>query len=367
MSDLRTIMERGVGGAAPPPDGFERMLRRRDRNQRNQRITAGLVGIAVFVAAVWIVTTSGPFDRALTPGGGGTATGPTVTEPTIAPEAAGIVGLPTPGAAPSTPEHGRLVLYLEGGVGPWTALWVYADGRLIWGDVGNLPADAPTVGATGFVEQHLTPAGVGFLQTQVISTGLFEHDLPLLRGPGDPRFLTIQVRNGDRLVWLTWAVEENWRVPKDAPPATPEQASALEGIYALLADPSSWPANVWEDQDVETFVPSRYQVWLRDFPDQGPGPDVAVGARQWALLPTPAADILRLGTKVDRVNYELTTEETRALAEALNEAGLEPLAMPMGEAVLRYALEDPNEPGNSLFVFFGPVLPHGEAVSLGPG
>src|SRR3972149_907623 len=234
MSDVRTIMERGVGSAAPPPDGFERMLRRRDRKQRNQRITAGTVGIAVFVAAVWIVTTGGPVDRALTPGGAGTATGPTATGPTIAPE-----------------------------------------------------------GVPGFVEQHLTPAGVEFLQTQVISTGLFEDDLALLRGPGDPPFLTIRVRNGDRLVWLTWAVEENYRVPKDAPPAAPEQGSALEGVYALLTDPTSGPASAWGDQDLETFVPSRYQVSLRDFPTQGPGPEVSVGARELALLPAPAVDILR--------------------------------------------------------------------------
>src|SRR4029453_8522622 len=43
MSDLRAILERGVGGATPPPDGFERMLRRRDRKRRNQRIAAGVV------------------------------------------------------------------------------------------------------------------------------------------------------------------------------------------------------------------------------------------------------------------------------------------------------------------------------------
>jgi hypothetical protein len=366
MSDVRTLLERGVGGATPPPDGLERMLRRRDRKHRNQRIAAGAVGIAVFVAAVWIVTTGGLFARAQTPGGGGTATGPTVTEPTIAPEAAGIVGLPTPGAAPSTPDHGRLVLYLEGG-GPFTAVWVYADGRLIWGDMGDLPEGAPTEGATGFVEQHLTPAGVEFLRTQVISTGLFEHDLALLRGPDEPGFLTIKVRNGDRLVWLTWAVQENYRVPKDAPPATPEEASTLEGIYALIADPRSWPASAWEDQDLETFVPSGYQVALRVFPAQGEGPDLPVAARELALLPEPATDLLLRGTKVDQASYELRTGDTRALAEALNEAGLEPLAMPMGEAVLRYTLEDPYEPGNSLFVFFGPVLPHGEAIFLGPG
>jgi hypothetical protein len=344
------------------------MLRRRDRKRRNERITAGAVGFAVFLAAIWIVTTGGPFDRTQTPGAsGGAATGPTVTEPTIAPEAAGIVGLPAPGAEPSTPEHGRLVLYLEGAAGgPFTALWVYADGRLIWGDVfGYLPEGAPTEGATGFVEQHLTPAGVEFLRTQVISTGLFEDDLALLRGPGEPGFLTIRVRNGDRLVWLTWAVEENYRVPKDAPPASPEQASALEGIHALLTDPTSWPPSAWEDQDLETFVPSRYQVGLRLFPGQGPGPDLPVGAREWALLPASATDLLRLGTKLDPAFYELTTDDARTFAEALNEAGLEPLAM--GEAVVRYTFVDPDEPGNSLYVFFGPVLPHGEAVFLGPG
>jgi hypothetical protein len=364
VTEYRSVIER-AGSNAPLPDlQLERILRRRDRKRRNQRIAAGMVGLAVFLAAIALVAIS-PIDRTVTPGGGGEPqpTGP--PETSIAPEAGGIVGLPAPGATRSTPEHGKLVLYLEGG-GPFTAVWVYADGRLIWGDVGNLPAGAPTEGATGFVEQHLTPAGVKFLRTQVISTGLFEDDLALLRGPGDPGFLTIRVRNGDRLVWLTWAVQENYRVPKDAPSATPEQASALEGISALLTDPTSWPASAWEDQDVETFVPSRYQVLLRLFPDQGLGPDLPVGAREWALLPASATDILRLGTKVDAALYELTTDDTRALAEALNEGGLEPVAI-TGEAVLRYALEDPYEPGNSLFVFFGPVLPHDEAIFLGPG
>jgi hypothetical protein len=50
MSDVRTILERGVGGAAPPPDGFERMLRRRDRKRRNERIAAGVVGLAIAIS-----------------------------------------------------------------------------------------------------------------------------------------------------------------------------------------------------------------------------------------------------------------------------------------------------------------------------
>jgi WD40 repeat protein len=80
MNDVRTLLERGYADATPPPDGFERMLRRRDRKRRNQRIVAGAVGIAVFVAAVWIVTNGLSFDRsgtAIAPGGA--ETGPVET------------------------------------------------------------------------------------------------------------------------------------------------------------------------------------------------------------------------------------------------------------------------------------------------
>jgi dipeptidyl aminopeptidase/acylaminoacyl peptidase len=52
MSDVRTILERGVGGAAPPPDGFERMLRRRDRKRRNRRVAAAAVGLAIGIGGL---------------------------------------------------------------------------------------------------------------------------------------------------------------------------------------------------------------------------------------------------------------------------------------------------------------------------
>ncbi|MGA9160498.1 MAG: hypothetical protein WB297_06490 [Actinomycetota bacterium] len=59
MSDLRTILERGVGGATPPPDGFERMLRRRDRKRRNQRI--GAMTLAIILALVSFVALTRAF------------------------------------------------------------------------------------------------------------------------------------------------------------------------------------------------------------------------------------------------------------------------------------------------------------------
>ena len=66
MSEYRAVLER-AGLNAPTPDlDLERILRRRDRKRRNQRIAAGVVGIAVFVAAVLIVTTGLPFDQSQT-------------------------------------------------------------------------------------------------------------------------------------------------------------------------------------------------------------------------------------------------------------------------------------------------------------
>jgi len=102
MSDLRTMLERGVGGATPPPDGYERMLRRRDRKRRNQRMAAGILGFAVFVAAIWIVTSGLSFDRAATPAVPG-PTGPADPSQVDAPEVDYVIDLNS-GAMTPLPE-----------------------------------------------------------------------------------------------------------------------------------------------------------------------------------------------------------------------------------------------------------------------
>lgn len=52
MNDTGRLIER-VGERAPfPDDAFERMLGRRHRKQRNRRVAAAAVGIAIFVAVV---------------------------------------------------------------------------------------------------------------------------------------------------------------------------------------------------------------------------------------------------------------------------------------------------------------------------
>jgi Tol biopolymer transport system component len=63
MNDTRRLIERIGEGAPFPDEAFERMLRRRDRKRRNERLVAGSVGIAVFVAAIAVLLGGNPFDR----------------------------------------------------------------------------------------------------------------------------------------------------------------------------------------------------------------------------------------------------------------------------------------------------------------
>jgi hypothetical protein len=88
MIDERERFEEAFALFERPEPAWERLVLRRDRKRRNQRIAAGVVGIAVFVAAVWIVTSVGSLDRSETsvPAVSGT-TGPAETGPTGPPDA----------------------------------------------------------------------------------------------------------------------------------------------------------------------------------------------------------------------------------------------------------------------------------------
>jgi hypothetical protein len=366
MSDVRTMLKRGVGGATPPPDGFERMLRRRDRKRRNQRITAGVVGIAVFVAAIWIVTTGGPFDRALMPA---STTGPTGTPAPEGADRVGLVGLAPESATPSSPEHGELVLsfmfgHTMGDPGRFS-VFVYADGRLIWQRLADLTqgADEYAKGyTTGFLEQRLTPEGVELVRAEVISTGLFDYDLHFVNAYG-LNFGQIEVRNGDRLVRVTWgdccdpASKEAARTMPTA-----EQATALQQIDARLADPASWlPASAWENQEITAYVPSMY--WVCYEAAQGIGLSNVL-----ATLPQPAEDLLLtwdrtsqeitgngLGLPLDIWCSHVTTEEARGLAQILDDAGGQGHPDHFG---LRYVFGQRDPGATEVTLSFGPLLPH---------
>jgi Tol biopolymer transport system component len=56
MSDARKILERGVGGFAPHPGAYERVLERRDHKRRNERVATVLLALAITIALIVIGT-----------------------------------------------------------------------------------------------------------------------------------------------------------------------------------------------------------------------------------------------------------------------------------------------------------------------
>jgi hypothetical protein len=244
-------------------------------------------------------------------------------------------------------------------------LWVYADGRMVWfrepyapGGSGEPATDTLS---TGILEQRLSPGGIERLRSAIVSTGLFDQDLAIVTDPAHHP-LVIEIRNGDHLVRTTWAPRGWYDAPGDAPLATPEQSGALEELRVLLHQPASWPASSWADLEVREFVPSTYVVWVRGIPDAVELP------RALALLPDPARELLRDADSLDTFPA-MSTDRARVLAAMLDTAGIdraEPAPGP-GEYWLHYRIDDPERAANSIVINFGPVLPHGEVVWLGPG
>ena len=261
----------------------------------------------------------------------------------------GFVGLPPVGATPSAPESGELVIKYwidtDGPKGTGEArAWVYADGRLI------------TL-RRGFLEQRLTPDGVELLRSEIVSAGL-EHLPP---APGPWIHNVIDVRIGDRLVSF--------------------HADFPERLRERLADPAAWlPTSAWADREIRAYVASRYSVKYHA------RPKTLERSRILPLLPAPAEDMLRskdavtepgqLGfggfplLPITTYSSDLTTEEARALAQALDDAGLKRDRL-RGELVYSFEIPgtsvDPPRPEkgpvrNEVFIFFWPYLPNGESI-----
>ena len=254
MPETRPLLERVMERVELRPFTLEGFHDRRDRKRRNQRITAGVVGIAVFVAAVWIVTSGLSLDRgekSVVPGGdvtgpavetGPAVTGPAVTGPIFDPSA-DYVGLPPAGAEPSGPQEGTLIAWVHEIHVGW--VYVYADGRVIsWSEGCCLSPPEPS----GYREQRLTPEGAELLRSELLATGLFDRDQHL-RVAGELnenqiRWGLAAVHDGDRFVQVTWG---------EAPPAanaiktspTPEQAITLVGLIRPADPGSSLPASAW--------------------------------------------------------------------------------------------------------------------------
>jgi len=274
----------------------------------------------------------------------------------------GFVGLPPVGATPSAPESGELVIHYRDLDHPGTGWgWIYADGRLITVDArpitershSDLP-EAATRWSSGLVEQRLTAEGVELLRSEVVSTGLFEHPEPA--GSLDIHNV-IQVRIDDRLVGVN--------------------ANFPERLRERLTNPASWlPASAWANPRIEAYVPSRYEIWYRA------QPQTLERSRILSLLPATAEDLLRAKDAVTErgdignpgfpphpvtgYHSTLTTEEARAVTQALDDAGLGTSFEIPGTSV------DPAPPEkgpvrNVVSIGFLPYLPHGEAPCLGCG
>jgi hypothetical protein len=159
MIDERERYERAFRQFQMPEPAWGRLIGRRDRKRRNQRIAAGVVGIAVFVAAIWIVT-SGSLDRSETsvvPGGD--VTGPAGTGPTV--HEAESDDIPPAGTAVSTPVEGELIA--ESDFYPSPYVRVYADGRVL---------STRTPGGGGlYVERRLSREGVELVRSGTVQPG----------------------------------------------------------------------------------------------------------------------------------------------------------------------------------------------------
>ena len=72
MSDTRAILRRGIGDYEPTIEGYEQVLRRRDRKRRNRRVGAFVVATAIVAAgaaAFWSGLRADPVPAGPTPSG----------------------------------------------------------------------------------------------------------------------------------------------------------------------------------------------------------------------------------------------------------------------------------------------------------
>lgn len=364
--DRFEALERFVPLFETPEPSFERFVHGRERKRRNQRITAAVVGIGIFVAAIWFAT-GGPFDRARTPAvpGGGVTRPPSPTDVSGEPAPVGLVGLPPEGATPSIPARGELVFSFvfghSGGDPGRFGVYVYEDGRVIRERLGDVPGgvDYPDQ-LTGLIEQRLTPEGVELLRSEVLATGLVDHDVNLtglygLRSGG------ITFVDGNRTVEVTWGGVGLDAEELVAP--TEEQADALKRLDVRLGDLASWlPASAWADPEPKPFVPSRYSVCYETL-QEGAGLEATLDS-----LPQAAADLLRpldrtherirpmapFGESLDAWCSTVTTEQALALTQILDGAGVPSNGGDVFGIVYRTSDREPVR----VQVAFEPVLPH---------
>jgi hypothetical protein len=335
------------------PDSEPLELQHSRQRRRSRRKTIGAFAVAAAIGVAAVASSVIGTLRGQNP-----AT-PTEETPMVAPEypgQVGLIGLAPKGATPSSPSRGELVLgfmfgHTMGDPGRFS-VHVYADGRLISQRLGDPSGEGD---ATGLMEQRLTPEGVDLVRSEVLSTGLFDRDTVHFVSAHGLYFGQIEVRDGDRLVRLTWGDIRPLDEPMTVP--TAEQASAVERLDARLEDLAWLPTSAWEDPEVSAFVPSRYAVCLET--QQEVGIDAVLTS-----LPRPAEDLLR---KRDRTAEHfngyfwwcsaVTTEEARGLAQIAEDArNAELVSSDVFGLVYAFGRRDPGT--TDVRLSFDPMLPH---------
>jgi hypothetical protein len=342
-SDRFEVLDRLAPLFEAPEPSFEGFLRRRRRKHRNQRITVGVVGVVFVAVLAWLVPQGAPSDR-IEPADTTPTTGPEPSVPDGFIVRQGFIGMPPVGAQPSTPERGEIVLEISPCTSPelnnvsrsGAELFVFADGRLIWTRNADHPQGANPL-STGLLEQRLTPEGVELMRSELLDSDLLRPDEP--------------------------PCEAGWYRGHLHGAAGGSFSTPANEFAARITDPASWlPESAWEDREIRAYVPSEYTVEL-------------MGVRARSLsgfrdeLPPAAAELVRCKNwEVQSVEsgfvyyIDFTTDEARALATAVDDAGFE-----QDESANAYHLEYSfvlDYQDSVVHIEFYPQLP-GEHATLG--
>lgn len=357
MPDVKELYEEIHRRKPPIPDALEKQHRLQVRHVARRRHGGYAVAAAIAISTLIAIGVVGDGGTELTPGGSGSPTPSYKVDPLV-----GALALPPEEATPTAPVRGRLVLSFEDTTIN-RGMHVYEDGRLLRYDLGDFSDDPDSIGVS---VQRLTPRGVEMLRRYALATGLFEHDLSLDRGDGGMApFSQVRVADGGSLVTLTWA----WQgvVGRDAPGATPQQATAIEDLLGFLGEERAWSAGAWGDETETAFVPAQYDVCMRGLPRR------IDAMTSMALLPTPVVDLLwgvdgAPAGDGDVGCTRVSTDDARALAGVFDAAGIyRTLEGDVAPEWLHYGVHQPDTNGNTLWIVFAPVLPSGEAIFIGPG
>ena len=155
MNDTGRLIEQVSEHAPFPNDAFERMLRRRDRKQRNQRLAAAGVGMAVFVAMIAFVLSGRLFDQGV---------GPAVSDPS------GVESLPGNGeiTISTYPGNGDGLQAIDPAGGPPRPLVGCSDG--VCHDIGN-PDWSPDGTRLAYFKSSYEDPGLNGIYVLDIGTG----------------------------------------------------------------------------------------------------------------------------------------------------------------------------------------------------